>query len=789
MPPIKRRRLITTCEYCYSHKIKCDKRQPCSSCLRMNTECLYRSNKKDLDKITSSKAPKKTARMVWENPDGITSIYYSRGFQPYLEPGLNRILLFKMAQYTPKPEVLNYSNNGLNSSTNEIISEFPSKQEFDECFWYYWHSIHPLIPILDQQTIQDNYDSFWEKLNANDAVFDVNFALILLAMLFSTKSSHFFNEKDKDKAKSIKSENEAIFNLYEKIKINCGLNVKSTFDFLKASVIILYTGSFYHVGLFSTTSMLSRLAEFMGFHRDPLIHHENPETLSAKEIDCRRYVWNFIRYLDTSTSIQSGLSPHMILINASTEFPSRYDYNPETGEFNGPLSPFRLFNIAMFKSSLVLETVIHCLNFDATSEEELKSKISNVTTTVMALYRDVGGIIGEILSCKGYSDELISFLVAHASGSVHRVFLLHLSGDGTTHYHFNKVISRPSDSLLDFLKFDLKNVSTDFLEKTLKIDSEYSILVIQIMMLFVYETKDKVNTPESLKQFTWFAKNTNPLQYIFFILKDIYGHPNRTVNIDSLPFEIQNFYIPPELLTYQSDLRKFVVDVAFDYMYQYSYLWPALLIDMMDLLVELRKFVYSETNQNLPLSLVIGDTKKSHLNSTISEDDVKPVETHNNNPIPWLPLPLPPTTYAYPPTVGQYQPLTIPISVPPPPPSSQYPRSYYHSPYDTRSQSIGMYDNGAPPIYYQPQLLPLPNVQNSQSLQQGKNSMSGIPANSINTSGSVPSVSTMSTHGNSSLQLLTRPNSVTGSSSPNVETNENTGEHSSYSSTNFSSYS
>lgn len=604
-------------------------------------------------------------------------MYYSRGFMPFLEPTLNKMVLAQMAHLTPKPDVLNYDNNEIHAPDNDIVNRFPSKKEFDECLWYYWHAIHPLIPILDQTEIQDNYSIFWEQLERQDSIFDINFALLLLAMLFATKSANGFNEMDKEKSLTMEREKKQIYDLYETIKTKCGLNLEPTFDFLKASVIIFYTGTFYYVGLFSATSMLSRLAEFMGFHRDPLMHTGRPETLSPKELDRRRYVWNFIRYLDTSTSVQSGLSPHMILINASTEFPSKYDYNAETGEFDGPLSPFRLFNIAMFKSSLVLETVIHCLNFDFTSEEDYRTKTNNVTATVMALYRDVGGIIGEILSCRGCPNELISFLVAHASGSVHRVFLLHLSGEGRTRLYHNKVISRPVDLGVKLPKLDLQNVTPEFFKKTLEVDSEYPILIIRILILFVYETKDRVNTPDNLQQYTWFSKNTNPMQYIFFLIRDIYAYPNRHVTIDSLPSEILNFYIPPVLLNYREDLRRFVIDTAFSYLFQFNYLWPDRLLNIMDFLAKLKDFVYGETESKKDFakeSLFTATEAKSvnvqhnnnatsTIHNTSSPDDTRNTVTPNftattTSSSTWLPPLLPPMVFStspyptYPPVTG-----------------------------------------------------------------------------------------------------------------------------------------
>lgn len=744
MPPIKRKRAIKTCEYCYTHKIKCDKGNPCSSCLRMDRKCVYIAHRTEMQTgaeparaKTKAAAGTKVPKLVLSTDSECSSMYYSRGFQPFLEPGLNRIVLYKMAQYTPKPEVLNYQNNGLNITASEIVQAFPPKSDFHEALWSYWYAIHPLIPILDQNDIQQKYTEFWHNLEGDNPVFDVNFALILLAMLFATNSAKGFNEKDRHVSGQIKTKKEAIYNLYEKIKINCGLNVNPTVDFLKASVIFLYTGSVYYIGIFSTTSMLSRAAEFIGLHRDPLLHHENPHLLSPKEIDSRRYIWNFIRYLDTSTSNQAGLSPHMILINASTEFPSKYDYNPHTGEFDGPLSPFRLFNITMFKSSLVLETVSHCLNFDFTSEEEFKTKTDNVTATIMALYRDVGGIIGELLACKGYSQELISFLVAHASGSVHRVFLLHLSGHCISEIDHNKIISRPKDLSAQLPGLDLKNASIEFIKNTLTVHKEYPPIVIQILILFIYETKDKVNTPESIKQFTWFSKNTNPLQYIFFLLRDIYAYPDRIVDMSSLPVEIQNFYIPPAILTHAGDLRRFAVDTAFDCIFQFSYLWPPLLLDVMNLLTSVKQFVYAQSNErknedSVPRDTATGDDAHGSDNNAAFKD-VKP---HNNNPLPWLPPPLP--NKAYTPLPAKFQ------NHHPPPPSMYgaqmmgaglYTPSYYPA-FEGRLGNTGViFDQSGLPHYY-PQV---PVFGHSVSPLAGQgNVVSSSPSVSLTTSATSP---------------------------------------------------
>ncbi|GMM27527.1 hypothetical protein DAMA08_002430 [Martiniozyma asiatica (nom. inval.)] len=498
-----------------------------------------------------------------------------------------------MAQYVPNPGPFHLEEDDI-IPDKSILKDFPSKTEFDESMKHFWDSVHPIISIVDRNFVEDNYQKFWDGLKAEEPVMDINFALILLAILYAVHSVMIYCEGSVGKAHIRKQKKNKLFALYTKMKTKFALEVKSTLHFLTASIIIYHTGSLYYVGMFSAFSTLSRLAEFMGLHRDSLFHHVTPNKLSVVQINQRRMIWHWIRFLDTSTSIQSGLSPHMISINASADFPSKFDFNVKTKNFDGPLNPFRLANIAEFKCGLVLESVIHFLNSDFSNADELQSKWDSTTMTLMTLYSEVGRIIKEIKSCvnNGYNAKLIRFLVANAGSGVHRVFLLHLASEKKPYFHQNKVIIMPSKINIQLTKMSKAATSTEFFNKVLTITTPYSDMTIQVMVIYLAEVKHRAALEPELANFRWVARNANPLQHCFFLIRDIYRNPHRIVDLTLLAPEIMSMPLDEGLLNYMGDKRRYALDNCLSVILELVEILPGIIRDVIHFLVELRTFVY-----------------------------------------------------------------------------------------------------------------------------------------------------------------------------------------------------
>jgi hypothetical protein len=679
MGKLKRNRKIRTCEYCYNHKLKCDRNSPCSTCVRTKNECVYQFNqltKSDDDStsiITKNKFKKnnetdnnnnnnnnannrnndnndgddsninKIFHEISETPKNAisgsndhtnlngsnqennteiglgkqpkiefssnvnnTPLYYSRAFFPYLEPSLNRMFLFKMSevgetsalnQHYSSLGTYDFQRFGLDFSLDNLIKEYPKKEEFDNIIYLYWDYIHPLIPVIDKEITMSKYINFWQDLhNVDEPTFDIDSGVLFISMLLAVKTAFEVNESSPEKLKIIQDEKNKLHDTFEKFKLIFGFKTNLNLAYIQASIILFQSSAIYYLGIFTYTAALTRQAEYMGLHRDPLLHDVYPNQRQIRDVETRRTIWHYIRFLDTSASIVSGMSPHLIMINASCKFPSKRDYNSESHKFDGELNPFMIFTISRFKCSLVMETISHYLNSDFSSENEKILRWESISKTVIALYQDVYSLIKEIFSCSSnakYSKVLLRWLVSNAAIFVHRTYLLHRTCDRRPYSHHNRVILKPANaSSVELTKLSQSNSSKDFFERVLTIRMPYFEATIEVSILLLYETKIRVGVSPELAKFKWFTKNANPFQYVYFVLRDMYHYPDKRYKFEHLPKEIKNFIFEREILEFEGDLRKHVVDTSLNALLHLKDYWCEPIGDMMNFLFELKKFVY-----------------------------------------------------------------------------------------------------------------------------------------------------------------------------------------------------
>lgn len=657
MPKVKRNRKIRTCEYCYHHKLKCDRKSPCSTCVRTKSECLYQfKNGTDSDSVSteeySNKSLKKSQFMpkgftnkspsnsqvtspgkdnviTWKKENGHISIeekdsniifstninnmplYYSRAFFPYLEPSLNRMFLFKMSEIGERGTMGDFSNVGtydfqrfgFKSSLEQLVKDYPDKEDFDDIIYIYWDYIHPLIPIIDKETTMVKYIKFWEDLlNKASPKFDIDTGVLFLAMLLAVKTAFQVNITDEEQLKKSQEKKNKIYDTFEKFKLFFGFKTNPNISYIQASIILYQSSAIYFIGLFTYTAALSRQAEFMGLHRDPVLHDVYPNRSNTKEIEIRRIVWHYVRYLDTATSGVSGMSPHMIMTNASTKFPSKRDYNPETGKFDGDINPFMVFTISRFKCSLVMETISHYLNSDFSNDVAKLLGWEGISRTVIALYQDVFILVKQILNCASnpkYSQNLLRFLVSNSITNVHRTYLFHRACDRRPYSHHNRVILKPANaSNVELTKLSQANSSKDFFEKVLTIRMPYYESIMEVSILLLYESRYRLKLTPELEKFRWFSKNANPLQYTYFVLRDIYHYPEKRYDFSHIPQDIKNFIIDEEILNFEGDIRRNVVDVTIANLAILKDYWCEPISDVMNFLYELQKYVYKCIDKN-----------------------------------------------------------------------------------------------------------------------------------------------------------------------------------------------
>lgn len=690
---VKRRREIRTCEYCYNHKLKCDRAQPCTTCVRRKQDCVYhfqqkkavhneqqsqyqspnqdqnqnptpegyaghilqhvaspqvigspvgltpnfgynsnssttgdsndskrkrgRNEKSDADTdANASDKTKKKPETTFVSNIASTPLYYSRAFFPYLEPSLNRMMLFKMSEIGEGGQVkTDVSHTGtydfqrfgtpLSTALSQLAEEYPKKERFDDIIYHYWDYIHPLVPVVDQSLTMAKYVKFWKDFNdPENPKFDIDSGVLFLAMLLAVKTAFEVNEQNEQKHSEITNEKNKLYDTFERFKLIFGFRTNPNLAYIQSSIILYQSSCMYYVGIFTYTAALARQAEFMGLHRDPLLHDIYPNKKNMKEVEVRRQVWHFVRILDTASSIVSGMSPHMIMINASAKFPSKREYNPQTNKFDGELNPFKIFTICRFKCSLVMETISHFLNSDFSSDHERILRWEGMERTVIALYQDINSLVKEIFSCEKdpkYTKVLLRWLVSSASIECHRVFLLHKACDRRPYSHHNRVILKPANAAcVELTRLSQANSNKDFFDQVLTIRMPYVDSTIEVSILLLYETRFRIRASPELTKYKWYSKNANPFQYLFFVIRDIFHFPDKRYNLNNLPAEIKSFIHEDTLLKFSGDIRRYVIDQSLKSLAELKDFWAAPIKDMMNFLCELRKYAFTANSSSGP---------------------------------------------------------------------------------------------------------------------------------------------------------------------------------------------
>lgn len=229
-----------------------------------------------------------------------SSLYYSRAFLPYLEPSLNRICLFKMSEmgesgYTKNDfshvGTYDFQKFGLQLSFKTLAQQYPLKEEFDEIVDIYWRNIHPIIPVIDKETTMAKYHEFWNLFNDKEKqVFDIDSGVLFIAMMLAVLTSLEVVEKDAERLRNIKERKNRAFETFEKFRLIFGLSTNPNLVYIQSSIIILQSSCMYYLGIFTFTAVIARQAEYMGLHRDPILHDIIPNKKSVRQSQIRRTV-------------------------------------------------------------------------------------------------------------------------------------------------------------------------------------------------------------------------------------------------------------------------------------------------------------------------------------------------------------------------------------------------------------------------------------------------------------------------------------------------------------------
>ncbi|KAH8689096.1 hypothetical protein BGW36DRAFT_309164 [Talaromyces proteolyticus] len=232
---------------------------------------------------------------------------------------------------------------GATPSDGEWIALLPSRTVSDRLLEHYWFSVHPVARTLHRPTFAQRYETLWELMDAR-ADISASLGAIVLAVLFSAVVS-MDSEDVSIRISSSKQELCSRLQLGVELALSQANLLRSNkMETLQAFVTYLLPTcldiSRAHSAL---VGLAIRLAECMGYHRDPSEYGFSPS-----ECQVRRLIWYQICYLDLKTSDTQGPRPFVQSNGYSTKLP--LEINPRAASSSPTPGPVTRWSELVFSA-------------------------------------------------------------------------------------------------------------------------------------------------------------------------------------------------------------------------------------------------------------------------------------------------------------------------------------------------------------------------------------------------------------------------------------------------------
>jgi hypothetical protein len=210
---------------------------------------------------------------------------------------------------------------------SELLATFPSKADADRLIARYFGAYDPSAHIIHGPSFQKQYDKHW--LNPNETAvpwLGMCFAMMTLAL----QSYH----RAGDEPAEYRGRALQLSHTYGRLTAQCLVlgditqgNPQTLETLLLYVQLELGRSKDVEPSILLLTSICVRLAERMGYHRDPSPH----SAITPFQGEMRRRVWTFVRQCDLLVSFQHGMSALIRSDDSDTELP-RNIYDDELEE-------------------------------------------------------------------------------------------------------------------------------------------------------------------------------------------------------------------------------------------------------------------------------------------------------------------------------------------------------------------------------------------------------------------------------------------------------------------------
>lgn len=587
MPKVTRRRAITSCKYCYLHKVKCDHEEPCKNCIRLNNSlCIYNFQKTELHSETPIQSSK-------PNSSFKRATYQSNALFPYLGSIMKDVITSSQDENeTDNIGLFNFLNPPKLDEKIDLFDLLPSGTKIISAFDVFWKTIHPLLPILDEEIVISNLDNFIDKLSSKKEILDgyLPFMILTFSILFATTIQQELIVLESRKLRKLQEEKTRYYTGFQRIIELLKFPQIPTLECVQASVLIYETGSFNLNGTSTKTCVLNKALCALGVHLNLNATEENNKNIIQKN----QILWHTVQKMDTYSSLWYGSLPNLNFHDQIVLFPTPYEYDTYRRCFTDSLDPFIIFLNSIFRILPFFGDLIIYLNVDTSSAYYSKFDLDLFERNLLELFNESHNmrILLEKTDPQKFSSSVNRWLLANSRNFLFRIYFLLMTCKDDKRVRSRNTVKISDREETEKIKRNLYLAKEDLLKKLLKMSKTYSEPFVEIVILLLYETKIRLTVKDDISNFTWSIKNCIPFQYLTILMRDIYNQPNKRYNFKELPDEIQ-LMIDSAIHSVEGDIREWLVDEILELLSTFKLYWPKSLEDIYSFTIKLQKYLKS----------------------------------------------------------------------------------------------------------------------------------------------------------------------------------------------------
>ncbi|KAL4940725.1 hypothetical protein BDV06DRAFT_196025 [Aspergillus oleicola] len=363
-PRIKRHQVARACDWCRTHRVKCDSGSPCQNCQNRAGRCTKRTRAKNASRAQAQTLPqalrdverlqqrvqdleqqleaatnggsRKTAEPSMQSEprrgwDGIhtrtahssqtqwygpsSSFYFIGRMNAYLSAVLQQPQDDHTVQPT-SPKVKHLAGDDSIADSHTGPETYLSSIQEDFFLDMFWYSYHPTYQILDETEFREHYKSLWvdtATVRAPSALVDIILALCMQLGVALTPDSR--PGTDVDIADASVAGRWYYHRSQALLMSELESPSMSTLQCHIFSVVYLCNASFQNMA-HTTLALAVRTAQILGLHLEP------PADLPRPQRELRRRIWWTLYTVETKTCMKLGRPSFVSQMTTNCKLPA-----------------------------------------------------------------------------------------------------------------------------------------------------------------------------------------------------------------------------------------------------------------------------------------------------------------------------------------------------------------------------------------------------------------------------------------------------------------------------------